>query len=175
MEIKVGDWITSNSSGIWMVYRVLDNVLVANSSGSPEAQSVIFSSRFLNAKYKPSFKSEGCSPSLVSLLNDEASEKLHDFILSNPVSYDKFKSREPKSTDRFHDAFISKPEELTASEVANLFDINEKYKASEINAALNDLKLTWQGKSNWRIEFICEDHECINGELVYKFNEVLEF
>jgi len=175
MNVQLGDWVTSSSSGIWKVYRILDNILIADSSKGTKLISLVFSSRFLSDSYKPLFKSECCSPSLVEKLNEEEMEKLQSFIEENPTKYDMFDKRAPKLVDGFHDTFFSKPTDKTVEEIEKYFDPSQKYKASEISNVMSTLNLNWEGNPGWRVEFKSSDHECENGELVYTFNKVLEF
>jgi len=175
MNVQIGDWVTSSSSGIWRVYRILDNVLIADASKGTNSIDLVFSSKFLSESYKPLFKSECCSPSLVRKLDQNEMNKLQLFIDENPDKFKKFDKRSPKNVDGFCDVFFSRPDDKSAEEITNYFDKNQKYKASEISNLMDTLNLNWAGNPSWRIEFKSSDHECENGELVYTFNKVLEF
>ena len=175
MNVKVGDWVTSYSSGIWRVYRVLENVVVANSSGGTKTISLIFSNRFLSSSYKPLFKSECCAPSFVEKLNSEETSKLNDYISKNPEQFERFDKKEPKIVNAYTDAFFTKPSNKTIEEINNYFELKQKIKASDIHKVMEQFNLTWKGNPGWRVEFISENHEVLERELVYTFNKVLEF
>jgi len=176
MKIKVGDWVTSYSSGIWRVYRLLDNVVQAVSTAKgTDSISLVCSSRLLSSSYKPLFKSECCAPGFVRKLEPGELSKLNGYINENPKIFEKFDKRPPQTVKAYTDVFFTQPPNKTSEDIANLFDQNLKIKARDITKVMNKINLIWQGKPSWRIEFVCVDYESVDGELIYAFNKVLEF
>jgi hypothetical protein len=175
MNIEIGDWVTSYSSGIWRVYRILENVLQISASKETDRVSLVFSSRFLSSSYKPLFKSECCAPEFVEKLGPNELSRLKAYIAENPRQFEKFDKREPQVLNAYADVFFTRPSNKSSEEVARSFDPGRKIKASDVSELMNQLKLTYQGNPCWRVEYVSKEYECSDDQLVYAFNKVLEF
>jgi len=176
MGVKVGDWVRSYGTGIWQVYRVLDNFYDLDPvNGAIKQRTLIFSKRFISDSFKRSFKSECCHPSYVYHLEETDKTKLDEFIENNPETFKKFVNYLTKPIDSIYSARIGVPDQGTLEEVESKFNKKTELSVLEINKTLEELGFDLNAFPHWTVQFVSEDHSCIDNHLIYKFNRILDF
>lgn len=183
MKVKIGDWVRSYSSGIWQVYRIVENLEEFDSiSKSVEKRSLVFCKRFLNNSFKRSFGSESCHPDFVYGLEKADHEKLLSIINDNPDLFSKFQKYKPKPIDAIYNLSFCVDANSKVSDYQGIFDESEPLDVFEIRAKAesNNLKLRsvpdlTNEEVRWTLQFCSEDHKIVNNRLIYKFTRVLEF
>ena len=175
MNLKVGDWVSSYSAGIWQIYRILSYKCLDPISKQETIKTSVFSKRFLSNSFKRSFKEECCSPEIVQKLDNETQTKLQKFIEENSSLYQKFVEFKPKSLSRVYNARIGIPKSKSTNELEDQFSKEQKFNELQIKPYLEKLGFNTNEMPSWTAQFISENHEVEDGYLVYKFTRVLEF
>ena len=173
--MNIGDWVTSHSTGIWQVYRILEYNGWDPSTGGTRPTTAMFSKRFLSPAFKRSFKEEVSSPPFVKPLAVDMIEKLENFIADNPKIHDAFQQYAPKPIHAVFNARIHR-EKMNAKEIDSAIPKDKTFTALEIQPFLEDLGFdTRQNSGAWTAQFVAEDHKCDdNGYLRYTFAAVLK-
>ena len=173
MNLKVGDWVTSYSKGIWQVYRVLDYTCIDPASKKEMKKNTVFSKRFVSSTLKRSFKEECCDPAFVTKLDSVELTELQEFIDDNVGLYKKFESYQPKEIDCIYNARIGIPEDRSAGNIAKLLEGSGIIKETEINAQLAELGFNTKAMPSWTVQYVAKDFQCIDGYLAFKYERVL--
>lgn len=173
-NLKVGDWVRSYSKGIWRIYRVIEVEEVDPSNGKLRKRTIIFSSRFVNDSFKRSFSNEGCNPFFVYKLDGEELDQLDAFIQSNPDLFAKFEKFKPKPIDLVYTARISKNDGYTKTDVEKQFDNLNKIKSCDLIKTIESKGFEVGVHPSWLVQFLSEDHETQDGQLVYSYKRVLD-
>lgn len=163
----------SYGSGIWQIYRILNYTGRNPRSGSEQYRTTVFSKRFVLNSFKRSFKNECCAPSFVEKLDKATCKQLADFIEENQELYQSFCEYEPEPIDAIYNARIKVPDGKTKEEVEALLSDCLSLKDLEIDKHLRDLGFDTEGFPNWIVQFVSKNHECQDGFLAYRFQEVL--
>ena len=173
MELKIGDWVTSYSSGIWQIYKILNYKGINPVSGLEKEITSIFSKRFLSKSFKSSFKEECCSPDFVDKLDHETTDRLKKFIKENDELVSKFKKYLPKKINSVYNARIGIPKGKNAKEAEAIISKDRAFNVLEINQHLDELGFNTKELPSWTAQFVSEDFKCQNGYLVYNFKRIL--
>jgi hypothetical protein len=173
-NLRIGDWVRVSSPGIWRIYRILRYKHAAIGGPGEADQTTVFAKRFVSNSFKRSF-SEGCwHPSLVSKLDSKDFERLTGFIEANGRLHELFERYEPKPLNSVYNARIRIPEDRSAAEVAALFDRSQLIRETDIKSLLTRLGFDTETFPCWTVQFISEDHRCLDDYIVYRFHRVIE-
>ena len=88
--IKIGDWVSSYSKGIYRIERIIDryyeegSVLENNKVGDKYQDRIIISKRLLNSKFTKAISYESCSEYFISSLDNEQLLQLKKVLKDNP-------------------------------------------------------------------------------------------
>ena len=175
LEIKEGDWVTSFSSGLWQIYRVLSYKGINPVSKSEKLKTSVFSKRFVLNSLKPSFKEECCSPDFVERLDPETNTKLEEYIRDNETLHKEFNEYKPKPIDSIYNARIGVPEGKSLEATDALICKDRNLNELEIGPYLKELGFDITRLPSWTVQFISEDHNCQDGYLIYRFARILDF
>lgn len=172
-DVKEGDWVTSYSSGIWQVYRVLRFKEFDPVTGLEQERARIFSKRFLLKSFKRSFKEECCDPFFVELLDQNTRAKLESFIKTNEALYRKFLEFSPKPIHCIYNARIIVAAGQTPEKIERLIPRGNALRQNEIKPLLESLGIAAKVLPSWTAQFVSRDHACQDGYLMYEFSRVL--
>jgi len=175
MELKVGDWVRSYSSGIWQIYRILDYKCSDPLTGNSQNKTSIFVKRFVSNSFKRSFKQESCDPLIITKLGREEQLKLDGFIKDNPDLYKKFNELAFTDIDCIYNARIGIPENSSIESIASKFESTGYIKDIDIQSMLVKMGFKTKDMPSWTVQFISDNYHCIDGHLAFKFARVLEF
>ena len=134
MNIEVGDWVRSYSTGIWQVYRILYYKGINPVDGKEQEEVTVFSKRFVSNSFRRSFKEESCAHTFITKLDQYEREELDQFIKSNELLYKQFIKYQPKSIDCLYNARIGIPEDRDKEKIINNLKSETYYKVTEIEA-----------------------------------------
>ncbi len=173
LELHEGDWIHSHRSGIWQIYRILRYIGKDPVTGSQQERTSVFSKRFVLASFKRSFTEDSCHPSFVEKLDKVAVNELSAFIEVNPALYAKFCEYELKSIDAVYNARIHIPEGSSASDIEKRLSTDRIFNEFEIEDYLRDSGLDTTESAFGTAQFVCSNHQCEQGYLVFRFSGVI--
>ncbi|QSP94017.1 hypothetical protein LPB19_12545 [Marinobacter salinisoli] len=187
-DIKIGDWVTSYTAGIWQVYRVIDDFYELRWSLQEEKKksdrTLICSKRLFNSKWKRSFSSESCHHVFVDLLSSDDVRRISVEFNKNPKLQEAFEKYEPKDSNLLSDIGFSLPESYDyddfAKEVESLLAgrIAHGLIMDEILEILEGSDVfQYKGKypQNARIQFFCQNYEISSSELIFRRYRTLNF
>ncbi len=186
MPINVGDWVYSDSPGIWQVYRILEEAERMRSSLQERKRvrrdRLVFSKRFVDEGWKPAFANEVASSDLLRPLSDDDRRYLEEFIARNPQTLQEFKSHQPKGIDLVRNLPLNVPTSVKGNEIQRLAhdvfsdigengltndDILQRIATSEL------VRYTPKTIRNATLQFICKDHELRGNEYVFREAQVI--
>ena len=88
VPINVGDWVYSDSPGIWQVYRIIEGAEKPRSNLVERKRTrldrFVYSKRMLDKSWKPSFRNEAVSADLIRPLSGDDKRHLEEFLANNP-------------------------------------------------------------------------------------------
>ncbi len=175
MELNIGDWVESYSPGIWQIYKNIKHKSNIMPSRRPKEMVIVFSKRFLTESFQYSVTEESCNSDLIVKLDNEKISKLNKFISENKALYDEFQQYQPRPIGVVYNARIAIPDNMSTTEVENMISKDRFFTDKDISPYLEELGFNTKKMPSWTIQFFCDDHECINDHLAYKFHRVLEF
>lgn len=174
MELHENEWVTSYSSGIWRIYKMLDYKGIDPATKLEVDKTTIFSKRFVSNSFKRSFKEECCDPVFVDKLDHETMAKLEHFIEQNQALYKEFQEYVPKPLNSIYNARIGIPKDKDVSYLEAIISKDKKLRVSEINQYLKELGFNTNSLPSWTAQFVSKDFECKDGYLIYSFHQILK-
>ena len=170
VEVKPGDWVTSYSAGIWQVYRVVTYSAEDPVTGKAGFHTSILSKRFLNGKMQRAFSQECCAPRFVEKLSRSEVAELNKFIAENSKLWAAFENHAPKPLSAIYNARITIPRGMTKAAAKALLSSAAATQAERISQ-LKRVGL-WDPAGHSTAQFLSEDFEAHQGELVFTFARV---
>jgi hypothetical protein len=174
----VGDWVYSNSPGIWQIYRVLPIVNEMRFSLSDRRKKskrvLIFSRRLVDASWNQSFKTECCEQTLVSTISAADNGSLVHLLQNDARLRESFENYAPESLDLMGNLTMRVPKiELLESFCSEkllppmrdglaMDDILRIMEEAGMDLYANKLPI------NATLQVGCRDHEMRDGEFVFR-------
>lgn len=122
-KIKIGDWVTSYSAGIWQVYRIIDDFYELRwdlkDKKEKSSRILVFSKRLFNSKFKRSFSTESCEITFIDPLEKSDKEKVLNLLQSDEKLDKAFKEYKPKSANLISGYSFSLPKSYTYNKFKN--------------------------------------------------------
>ncbi len=175
MSLKVGDWVTSYSCGIWQVYRIIHYNDIDPVTAARITRTAVFSKRFVNNSFKKSFSEECCEQVLVKPLGKDITLKLDEYIRANKEIYDKFRAHSPREIDAVYNARIGIPGTMKPGDVMKKISREKAFTIKEIIPYLNGLGFNTDEMPSWTVQFVSRNHELVDDWLAYRFEKILEY
>ena len=187
-KVKVGDWVTSYTAGIWKVYKILDDFyeLKWNLDEKKEKSKrvMVFSKRLCHNSGKRSFSTEGCELTYIDLLDKDEINNVNELLKENEKLEKAFNNYIPKPVDLVSGLEFSLSKDYSFEKFTAL--INELFEGKielgltidEINTIISKTKLEeFKGKYpiNASIQVTCKDHELKNNEFIFKEIKTFNF
>jgi hypothetical protein len=181
----LGDWISSYSSGIWRVYRVIHDAQKLRFSLQErqrvDRRRLVFSKRLVDEMWKPTFSNELSSSELVSALTDDNKRRLEEFIVKNPQTLREFEAFQPKPIDQAMDLPLNVPTSIGKEDIQHLIrdvfaGIGEGLTNDAILQRLAASELARYAPKTIRnatLRFVCKDHELHDNEYVFREVQLL--
>lgn len=88
--------------------------------------------------------------------------------------WQKFECYQPKLVDSIFNARIAVPKDRSAQDIGALFDRARLVKASEIDAMLTSVGFDTKTLPCWTVQFVADNHRCVEGYMVFRFSRILE-
>ena len=173
--MKVGDFVHSYTKGIWQIYRIINYKTINLQNDKSEKKETVFLKRFISASYKKSFSEECCDPSFVSPLSVEELIKLNNFIENNKDLFEEFNNYMPKPIDAILNIKIRKIEQVELKQFTELLKSRKKMTYREINKYIVQNNLKAEKSYGNTLQFVSNNFEIKNGNLVYQYSRILDF
>ncbi len=180
VDVNVGDWIYSDSPGIWKIYRIIEGVQkfrydMAHPKRLDRTQTV-FSKRLVDGSWRPSFKTEYSDGGFIRELSSEDQMRLNEFIANNPQVMKEFNEYQPEQIGfalnyslYVPQAFIEHIHKLVEDTFADIEilglsneDILQRIGKTELADWVS------KGFSNMCLQFYCRDHEIRDNEYILR-------
>lgn len=177
--IDIGDWVYSDSPGIWRVYRVVQGVHRPRFSLQERKRinrtRIIFCKRFVDKSWKPAFIAE--LPIFVHPLSDDDREHLEQFIAENPRILQDFEAFQPEQLDFVLNWPLNVPDSVGRDDIHRL--VHDVFTGIGEHGLTNEeilqritvsqlAQYVSSGMSNATLQFLCKDHELRDNEYVYR-------
>jgi hypothetical protein len=170
--VRLGDWVSSYSPGMWQVYRVLEGYKTTDPiTGLEVRKTTVFSKRLVSAALKRAFKEECCDLEYVKKLTGRPLRQLNALIAENPELFDQFNAYHPKSIDHIYNARISNPLKLSRLRLEALMPNDQPLSLFEITRLLVDLGIS-DPAGTLTAQFVSPNFECPDGCLLYRFKGI---
>lgn len=179
--VDIGDWVYSDSPGIWRVIRVVQDVqklrFTLEERKRMDRKRLIFCKRIVDQSWKPAFTTELASDSFVHPLSNDDQRRLDEFITANPQTLEEFEAFQPKGIDRAMDLPLNVPITVGRQDVQRLIqDVfagigDQGFTNDEILQRLTMSELAHYAPRTIRnatLRFLCKNHELRNNEYVFK-------
>jgi len=179
-QFNIGDWVTSYTAGIWQVYRVVDDYFEISwdleSDKKKSDNPMIFSKRLCHNNGKRSFSTEVCSRAFVDLLDQDSLDNVQ-IILDDEKLNKAFSKYSPKPMNCASGMGFSLPDQFSYERfetiINELFEgkIEEGLTVQEINKALSETEIYEfrnTNPQNASIMIVCDDHEIVNSDLIFR-------
>jgi hypothetical protein len=183
-DIKVGDWVTSYSQGIWRVERIIQDVYETRYSlTEPKKKSgekFYILKRIVNKDWKRSISMESCNGVFVHKISKQDLNYLNSFIANNEKVMKDFE-KYSKDMDLVLNISFSTDVDgiINFEEIANeLFPNNEGYTSDEIIMKLNNSELAkYMDKTpiTKTLQFVSHNMTVRGSEFIYLYNKALDF
>ena len=174
VNLKVGDWVRSYSSGIYRVLRVIHFQEYNPATKGYDHITLVHSARFVNNSFKRSFSSEICSADFVYKLNKEDNKELEKYISSKSDVLIKFENYKPKKLSCSHVVNIHPVNKNDTDEIylrlSRMVDIDKH----EIFIVLFEEGIRKNDGKGWSAVFVSDNYKVINNKLVYAFDKICE-
>jgi hypothetical protein len=183
--IDVGDWIKSDTPGIWRVYRVIPVMREMRYSLSARQKKsrrvLVFFKRMIDANGVRAFATKCCEQSLVSPLSEIDREKLDLAISEDPDLLSAFERYVPRRIDLIVNVAMQVPkmaelESFCSSVLApalaagmSMEQVLQMMKDAELECYVGKYPI------NATLQMVCSDHEVREGEFVLRACRVLPF
>lgn len=187
-KIKIGDWVTSYTAGIWQVYRIIEDFYELRwNPETPKEKSnrvLVFSKRLCNSKFKRSFGTESCEITFIDPLDKKDKDKVIKLLKGDEKLDKAFQEYQPKSANLISGYSFSLPETYVytkfESRIKELFDkkINSGLTIDDVNKTIFESELEeYKEKTphNARIQLICNDHELKDGDFIFREIQIFNF
>ncbi|GEM_PF-2917250 len=182
-DVRVGDWVYSDSPGIWRVFRILESTqrlrFNLQERKRVDRRRLIFSKRLVDESWKPAFSAELATAEFVRALSNDDRRRLEEFIAGNPQTLQEFDAFQPKGIDHAMDLPLNVPTCVGKEGIHRLIydvfaDISEVGLTNdEILQRIAASELAGYAPKTMRnatMRFLCRDHELRSN--VYVFREV---
>ena len=187
-KVKVGDWVTSYTAGIWQVYKIIDDFYELKWNLKEEKEKskrvMVFSKRLCHNNGKRSFSTEGCELTYIDLLDKEEINNVNTLFKETKKLEKDFNNYVPKLVNLVSGVEFSLPDNYSFdkfnSRINDLFDgkIDSGLTIDEINTIISKTELEeFKGKYpvDARIQIICKDHEIKNKEFIFREVKTFNF
>jgi hypothetical protein len=181
----VGDWVYSDSPGIWQVYRVITGVEKIRGSLLERKRSrrggFVFSKRLLDGTWKPAFRNEVASADLIRPLSSDDRQRLDEFLANNSQVKQQFEAFKPTAIDLRLNLSLDIPASVAKEPVlqliqevfADIADGLTNDKILERMAATTLAGFAPKTIRNATLQFVCKDHELHDNEYVFREVQLL--
>lgn len=180
ITVNVGDWVHSDSPGIWRVYRVIENVqrmrFDLQDRKRVDRNRYVFSKRFLDVSWKPAFAAEVANGEIVQPLSAEQKRRLVRFIEENPRAFAEFEAFDPRDINTVMNLRLDIPLSVGKQRLQELvadvfFGIERKglTNAEVLERIANSELAGYRTRtvSNAMLQFVSIGHEIRGGEFVF--------
>lgn len=178
--LSVNDWVYSESSGVWRVYRIIKDVRRFRFSRQ-ERQKInkhplLFVKRLVDRAWSAAFCNEMATDTFVRVLSEEDRQHLDEWIVKNPEVIKRFDAFLPAPIDLVVNLALYLPQSSEKDRVKRL--VGEVFAGIE-NGLTNDTILQRLASSefaayapksirNATLQFVSKDHEHQNGEYIFR-------
>jgi hypothetical protein len=174
--IKIGDWVSSYSRGVWRVMRIIQDYRPPVDLPAP-AQPLIGSARFLTASFKPRYGTEICAESFVKPLAADLKRDLDAFIATHPGALVAFEAQTPRLPDLVWNVRLGMPEGTPPLLSSRFFTALETgLTPTEVRAALHyeTLHKYVDGlPATHTLQLVCANHEMRGRDFVFRTGRLI--
>ena len=178
MDMKIGDWVTSYTPGIWRVYRVLSIDREMRFSLSERRMKsrrvVVFSTRLVDAKWRRAFKTESCEQTLIHSLSGDDEKQLMQMLKEEPQLLKEFERYAPEPIDLIVNLSMRVPEFVTLEDFCrraltpamtsgmSMEDVLQLLQKANLDRCVGKFPI------NATLQMVCHDHEMREGEFILR-------
>ena len=175
-RIKIGDWVSSYSRGIWRVVRIIQDYRPPIDLPG-QAQPLIGSARFVTDTFRPRYGTEICAESFVNSLGAESRRELDAFIAAHPEALAAFEARTPRLPDLVWNVQLGMPAGIPPL-LSDRFmtALGNGLTPDEVRAALRDEALgQYVGKlpATHTLQLVCENHEMDGLDFLFRAGRLM--
>ena len=175
-RIRIGDWVSSYSRGIWRVVRIIQDYRPLVDLPAP-AQPLIGSARFVTHTFRPRYGTEICAESFVNPLIADSKRELDAFIAAHPEALAAFEARTPRQPDLVWNVQLGLPEVTTPLLSDHFFTaLASGLTPDEVRAALREEALDqYVGKlpATHALQLVSENHEMRGPDFLFRTGRLM--
>jgi hypothetical protein len=184
-DVKLNDWVYSESPGIWRVYRVIRDVrrfrFNRQERQKISKQPLIFVKRLVDRSWNAAYSNEVATETFARALSESDRQRLDEWIRKNPDLVKSFEAFDTAPMNLAVNLALYVPDQCEKEHLQRLIgevfaDIAEGLTNDTIREriAAGDLAgYTPRNVRNATLQFISKDHEVRNNEYVFREVQLL--
>lgn len=185
-SVATGDWVYSDSPGIWRVVRVVQDIQKLRFSLQDrkrvDRRRLVFCKRIVDESWRPAVSVEVASDAFVHPLSGDDRRRLGEYVAANPQVLNDFEAFEPTMLDHAMDLPLNVPASVGRQGIQRL--IEEVFAGIKDGGVTNDEILQRIAQSdleryaartirNATLRFLSKEHEIRNNEYVFREVQLL--